>query len=142
MSDRFILHTMWLTNYRTVCILKEKTGDKRVLEKYNLDEVSNKLGIPAERVLVIIRQFLANIDDYLNTVKMAVSAVDYGAIAKNAHKFKGAASNLRFEYLAETMRTIQLHGKNSDADDYAALLKNAEREIERLLALFDLEDVP
>ena len=105
---------------------------------YNIDDVSIKLGLSAEKVLLIINKFLSRIDEYSSDLDDAVRSGDYERIARSAHKFKGAAVNLRFDSLAESLKNIELKAKASENLDYAAMTEVVKKEIDMLLKTFEI----
>ncbi|HIC10542.1 MAG TPA: response regulator, partial [Campylobacterales bacterium] len=95
-------------------------------------EVAKELGLPEMFVDKLIQKFVDSIDENMKQLEEAISAKDGEAIKNQAHKIKGSSANLRFNYLAEIMKTIEYSGKDGIVEGYEDLIATAKREIEKI----------
>jgi PAS domain S-box-containing protein len=87
-----------------------------------------------EFIAELINAFLIGSEDSRAELRAAAAAADTNAIARAAHKIKGAAANLHLEGLAERALGIEERARANESCDWSAALGELEREFERVNA--------
>jgi len=108
----------------------EKSLPKQNEYFYSLEEVSLQIGISVGALQTIIHEFLSDSDNYIQNFHSALAAADAKLLAQEAHKLKGAASNLRFDAIAELANKIETEAKSGTITD-------TKNDVEKITQLFD-----
>ena len=98
----------------------------------HVNVVSEVLGIPMKTAEVIVEEFLSCVDEEYKLVANAIKNENLEEINEAAHKFKGAAANLRYENLANLLLKIEKSTENKSDVNYNELLRDVKYEIEKI----------
>jgi PAS domain S-box-containing protein len=102
---------------------------------YRPTEVAEGLGIDVERLMTIVVRFLAELAPaYAANLRKAVDTGHTPDIRYAAHKFKGAAANLRLEALANCLAEIETAAEHGAGVDFPKLCGQVEAELAVLKA--------
>jgi CheY-like chemotaxis protein len=79
-----------------------------VYPAYDAAAVADSLGISPESLMAIVRRFLGSLaEEYSRRLQADIAVFDFPAMRVSAHKFRGAAANLRFERCAALLYEIE-----------------------------------
>jgi len=105
----------------------EDTNVKNV--KFDLEDISQKMGLPSIVVKKIVTSFTSTIDDDLVKLEDAISKNSYDEIKSFAHKIKGASLNLRMENIAHWGSIIEKQGIENNTTSIDQNFKRLKEEI-------------
>lgn len=88
-----------------ISLVVEDTNVKNV--KFDLEDISQKMGLPSVVVKKIVTSFTSTIDTDVNKLKDAISKDNSDEVKDFAHKIKGAALNLRMENISHWASSIE-----------------------------------
>ncbi|MEF3190948.1 MAG: response regulator [Campylobacterales bacterium] len=108
-----------LRRFLTPSSVREPTVD--------LTKVTQELGLSEDVVLMLIEEFLLDIDDEVARIEDAVAREDKVAIKEVAHKIKGAAANLRLESIRHFAQMLE-----EGRDDPKRLVEELARATQEL----------
>ncbi len=97
---------------------------------FSAQTASDELGLPEPLVQEFIADFVRQSQDNIPLFEEAQSAGDLDTIQKTAHLLKGAASNLRIDPLAETLKTLQY---NESLEEVPGLLHTFMGQLKTLV---------
>ena len=116
--------------------LEEKSRDLDMIEipkndssDISVELISKELGLPPMLIGKLIEKFIETVDSNFEDIKSAVASKDSEAIRNTAHKVKGSSANLRFNRLADLLKTVEVNGKNGLTEGYEDLLEETLKEI-------------
>ena len=101
-------------------------------DNYDLDGTAMELGVSTDFLTNLISQFIANFDNYYESILKSVRDMDFDSIYKESHKIKGTALNLRLKKLAHYFLQMESNAKNKAQFDYIGTLKIIHAEFELL----------
>jgi len=87
--------------------------------EFSTKAASDELGLPESLVQEFVSDFVKQAEENIPVFQEAQQKGDIDTIQKTAHLLKGAASNLRIDPLAETLKSLQY---NDDLEHIPALL--------------------
>jgi len=100
---------------------------------YDSKAVAETIGIPEDRLMELVDLFLNKLSvDYSRSLKEAIEANDYPKIRAAAHKFRGAALNLRLDSCSKILTEIETAAENSLPIGYKELFGKLEKEMDEL----------
>ncbi len=100
---------------------------------YDVAEAAAKIGIPSQRLMVLVTLFLTTLTvDYSRNLADAIGSGDLPTIRSCAHKYRGAAANLRFETCSALLTVIEQAAETAKDVDYQALFGKLESELAAL----------
>ena len=86
----------------------------------------------AEFAVELLATFIAGAQESLQEIELAVHANDLGALARAAHKLKGASSNLHIEELAARAQAVEARAKANEVADWHHELAQLSDEFARI----------
>jgi PAS domain S-box-containing protein len=102
----------------------------------DLDEVTTRLGLPAEMVMPLLQKFADKYAGIAGEFETLFTAENYQDAKELAHSFKGASASLGMPALSECAQRIEIAAKASDAEEAGLsisvlekLMKGAVRSI-------------
>ena len=102
----------------------------------DLDRTAKILSIGRDVLLGLIRKFLSKSAEFTGNMEAHMRAADMDRLSKEAHKLKGAASNLRLPGLVEIAQIIEMCARNGTPCDYPGKIEDLKRELEKLAGLY------
>lgn len=113
----------------TVAVERIATADVSVRAR-----LADIAGDDGEFIAELINAFLTGSEDSRAELRAAATAGDANAIARAAHKIKGAAANLHLDGLAAIALSLEERGRANENCDWSASLGDIERELDRVAA--------
>jgi HPt (histidine-containing phosphotransfer) domain-containing protein len=97
---------------------------------FSTKAASDELGLPETLVQEFVSDFIKQAEENLEVFHVAQRSGDMETIQKTAHLLKGAASNLRIDPLAETLKKLQY---NEKPDKVAGLFREFVGQLKALI---------
>ncbi len=82
---------------------------------------------------MLLEGFIQDLPDQIESLKVAISNMDAAAVAKQAHKIKGAASNLSADGISATAKLLEQIGQRESMDEADQMLEVLTTEGRRLI---------
>lgn len=92
------------------------------LKKKILEELG---GIPEEFYDELVREFLGQVQNQIESIKQALSNDDFDTASKTAHSIKGSSGNLRLYEMQKNAQFIELESK-SNPPNKEAIVKTVD----------------
>lgn len=85
---------------------------KHQAESYNIENAGKEIGLDKETMIMLAEEFIKAVDMELVSLNKFVKERNEEMIIHFAHKIKGAAANMRTEYLRQQCEDLQKADKN------------------------------
>ncbi len=103
----------------------------------NIESVVERLELPRESVIKIIKNFLILAEDDLSKLQDAVNDQNIQQIYQVAHKIKGGAGNLDFNNIYNLALTIEEYAHRGEKADYSSMMKKLKEVYEETKKTFE-----
>jgi CheY-like chemotaxis protein/HPt (histidine-containing phosphotransfer) domain-containing protein len=111
----------------TIAAMAIDDGDKAIRAR-----LADVAGDDEEFIVELVNAFLSGGEDTLQELRAAVELGDATAIARSAHKMKGAAANLHIKTLAALSLELETRAKSGQQSDWNAELEKVAAEFARV----------
>jgi CheY-like chemotaxis protein/HPt (histidine-containing phosphotransfer) domain-containing protein len=82
---------------------------------------------------MLLEGFIQDLPDQIESLKVAIASTDAAAVAKQAHKIKGAASNLSADGISAAAKFLEQIGQRENMDEADQMLEVLTTEGKRLI---------
>lgn len=101
------------------------------------EKAVRELGIPEEMYSELLRVFIEQTEEPLNSLVEKIKSGNFEEIAKTAHFIKGSAGNLRIDEIYSIAKDIELGAKEQQdintLGDNASKLRSAFEELKNII---------
>jgi len=108
-------------------------------EPLSIDSLIDRCMGAADFALSIVEQFLASCETDVCKLKQLWAAADCRELAQQAHRMKGAASQVAASDLASRLEDIEQSAKAGDVPRNDSAITEIETEVERIRGLVESE---
>jgi HPt (histidine-containing phosphotransfer) domain-containing protein len=105
--------------------------------KIDIQEVAQTLRLPEDVIVELVEELLDSKDTFLEALKGAVVSGDNEKIRAEAHKLKGASSNLRVTSIADLALTMETAARSGESIDHQEMLVKISDEFDAVRTYLD-----
>ncbi len=106
------------------------------LKHFNRDKLLEIIGGDEDFIIVLVKTFFDNFDQYLNKIKEALNNHDRNSLKLNSHSIKGSARSVFFEKMAYYSSKIE-ESEIDKKEEIEELITKIEEEYLNLKNIFE-----